>query len=207
MEKQLNFLNIFDEEVEREKAAQNNAIEKSALEDIDEKDILENDPIAFDQFEAKQKEEANRLIQESERAAHQKILEDFLIEINERRGEISLLDFNPFLSDLRQYHERFQSFKQALQNAKPGLDKETIYRKIVSPNTEDEPQFRNIASLYLIYLEKIKELKPKIATKEKIFKKKRSYKPQNIKQENFWHKPKLNQGKDAAAGNYLDYKE
>jgi hypothetical protein len=210
MEKQLNFLNIFDEEGKKKADKTDEVDERKGIkdnEDIDKKDVLENDPIAFDQFEAQQKEEANRLIQESERAAYQKQLEVFLIEINEKRGEISLSDFDPFLSDLKHYHERFESFRKDLQEAKPGLEKERIYRKIVSPSTEDEPEFRAIAALYLIYLEKIKELTRSAKQKEVPVKKKRAYKPKKRKEKGFWNTPKFDQGKDAAAGAYLDYKE
>jgi hypothetical protein len=207
MDKQLNFLNIFDEEGHKKDAI--DEVEGAGVlnmdADIDEKNVLENDPSAFDEFEQSQKEEANRLTQESERLAGQKKLEMFLLDFKDRQSSLSLSDFDPFLIDLDNYDKRFQSFREQLQVAKPGLEKETIYRKIVSPHIEDEPEFRTIAALYLIYLEKLKEFRAQ--TKQPSSEVDQRIKTPKKKRNTFWGSSKLDQGKDAAAGAYLDYKD
>lgn len=188
MEKQLNFLNIFDGKDEEG--------EVNKKEDVGAK-LKEQKEVEMDRSE-----------QENENNEHQVQLEHLLVRINEDKDSLRLSDFQPFLSELKEYHERFQSFKRALQEAKPGLDKERIYRKIVNPSAEDEPEFRAIATLYLAYLEKLKEPKVKdrsgapMTNKEKTTRGRKS----GVKS-TFWSSPKFNRGKDAAAGAYLDYKE
>lgn len=171
MDKQLNFLNIFDENDYK-------------------KDALENDPAEFDKREL----------------AHAKQLEDFLRDVEVNKNSFELVDFEPFLQDINQYHQRFKSFRQEFEAAKPGSEKENIYKKMVSPGTEDEPEFRGVAKLYLIYLEKLKEHNAKTRKESaNIYQKKKH--PKETRNNTFWSTPKYDQGKDAASGAYLDYKE
>jgi len=204
MEKQLNFLNIFDEKdqkkIRKDDAEENEGIDVNNVRE-EKKDILEIDPIEFDKFEVQQKEAADRLVRENKEASHQNDLDDFLVNIKDRRHSLQLSDFEPFLEDLSRYHERFESFKKQYNEVKPGLDKERVYKKIISPNTEDASEFKNIATLYLIYLEKLEASKlknqkqiPDTVNKRRRFSKRKDY-------------PELDKGKDAAAGAYLDYRE
>lgn len=213
MDKQLNFLNIFDGE--KHKKDTTDEVEKAGGlnmdADIDDKDVLENDPVEFNKFENEQREEAESLMRVDEEAGdrdegQRKELESFLLGMRGRMDELSLSDFEPFLGELNNYHERFQSFRKQYEAAKPGLEKEIIYKKMVSPNTEDEPEWRNIAALYLIYLKKLKEFKFNNITPASRDLEKEA-RPKSREKSNYWKTPKLDQGKDAAAGAYLEYRD
>ncbi len=209
MDKQLNFINIFeknggDQDISKEE------LNKELIDDVqisDDPDVLDNDPIEFDLFEKKQKEEAERLTQEMANSKRQIKLKTFLEESRGKINELDLSDFSPFLIDLQKYHERFQLFKKQYEEAVNGSDKENIYKKIVSPETEDEPEFRDIAALYRIYIKKFSKHTFSAGSQVPHLTPKEQVRPKIGNRSEFWSTPKTNQGKDAAAGSYLEEKE
>ena len=65
-------------------------------------------------------------------------------------ADLTLKDFVEFNDDLKKYEQRFRSFQQQYYHQK--LDpnsREALYKKLVFPQTYDEPEYRSLAALYL----------------------------------------------------------
>lgn len=84
-------------------------------------------------------------------------------ELKDRLSRLSrppkISDFDDFLPELKAYGLRMESFRKDKEAAATPAEKEKIYYKIVNPDVNDEPSYRPLAALYLLYLEALKNSK------------------------------------------------
>ena len=208
-EKQLDFLHIFDEEIEKK----NKAVESDLEHDSEDEDfdLEENDPLVFEEAEKRRRLEAEAIMKQQEVVQQQLDLENLRFKILNNQAELSLSDFTPFMGEIEAYQKRLSNFRQAYEVAKNGPDKEALYRKLVSPQLEDEEAFRESALLWMRYVALQKErsinfdnLQGELKRKNKEKKKKNVVKNYIQKKNTWWQTPNKRAGKDAAAGEYLD---
>jgi len=153
-EKQLNFLHIFDDANKRDELKA----------EIQSDDYPENEEeTSSDPLEENFQEEQDRLkadkitfagIKAAEQAARQERYNRLL-----RLPPAKLSLFNEFITEIENYSQRIRQFRQELEQVDPGEEKEKIYKKIVNPNLYDEEEYREIAAIYLNYLEALKNEK------------------------------------------------
>jgi len=213
-EKQLDFLHIFDEEIEKKnKAVESDLEHDSETEDCD---LEENDPLVFEEAEKRRRLEAEAIMKQQEVAQKQLDLENLRFKILNNQEELGLSDFAPFMGEIEAYQKRLSNFRQAYEVAKNGPDKEALYRKLVSPQLEEEEDFRESALLYMRYERLLKnkkaskEYNTKYSFPQKAkYKQKKNVTAKELKKarSSFERVPNKRAGKDAAAGEYLDQDE
>lgn len=148
-EKQLNFLNIFETSDKKERSPLPEEESRSAFDENDHED-----PTTFDLEEQRLREEAELISKkEGERAE---------LELEQRQQllysslPLRSSDFNIVLPEIKNYAERFRSYRARYQEARLE-DKAALYPRLVWPDTYEEPEYRESARLYLNYLEVVKQ--------------------------------------------------
>jgi hypothetical protein len=211
-EKQLDFLHIFDEETEKNNEASEPDLEHDS-EDEDF-DLEENDPLVFEEAEKRRRLEAEEIMKQQAVAQKQLELENLRFKILNNQADLHLSDFAPFMGEIESYQKRLSDFRRAYEASENGPNKEALYRKLVSPQLEDEEDFRESALLYMRYINFKKEksinfdnLQGQLKKKNKEKKTKAVTKKHIQKKNSFWQTPNKRAGKDAAAGEYLDQDE
>ncbi|MDD3663203.1 MAG: hypothetical protein PHT84_05030 [Candidatus Pacebacteria bacterium] len=208
-EKQLDFLHIFDEETEKNNEASEPDLEHDS-EDEDF-DLEENDPLVFEEAEKRRRLEAEEIMKQQAVAQKQLELENLRFKILNNQADLHLSDFAPFMGEIESYQKRLSDFRRAYEASENGPNKEALYRKLVSPQLEDEENFRESALLYMRY-DKLKKEQSVRADNLTVNwqRKDRAEKKQNVgksyikKRNTFWQTPNKRAGKDAATGEYLE---
>lgn len=192
-EKQLNFLHIFDDEIQKAKT--------SAIENDADQDNLD-DSLVFDEKEEEAKRKADELISKQERQEKEAELSSLRERILKNKGDIRVFNFIPFMEEIENYSRRMKGFQEEFELAAPGIERQKIYDKIIHPNFKDEEKYQESALLYLRYIEALNNERFQESRKREKFQKiKKKNKPKHKPSR---RAPNPNAGKDAAAGEYLD---
>ncbi len=155
-EKQLDFLNIFDKSEPRDKEKKFEDV-LSSPDNSDEEDDKQ-DPLDFDQEEIYKREQADRIFKQQEINQEQTDKIEARKRLLDTRNTPSVMSFEEYLPEIRNYHQRMAAVKEAHKNVS-GEAKLALYNRILWPDIYEEEMYKDSARLYLNYLEALRRSK------------------------------------------------
>ncbi len=155
-EKQLDFLNIFDKSEPRDKERKFEDV-LSAPDDFEGEDDKQ-DSLDFNQEETYKREEAERIFKQQEIDKERSDKIETRKRLLDTRIPSSVMAFEDFLPEIRNYYQRLLSVKEAHKRVS-GEAKLALYNRILWPDIYEEEMYKESARLYLNYLEALQRSK------------------------------------------------